>query len=224
VGEIHATRAEYQRRLGADPRAEVRAAEASYQQAVELLPGLANPWANRAKVRHTLALFELEQGRNPGASLALAEQALAQAFQRNKDEPQAWRYRGEVHAVRARWLARHRPGQAGAEFEEAASAFEKALRLAPQPQDASLAFGHLCGEWARWRKETGQDASAPLERGLTLADSLLAARPAWPEALLLRASLLAEKDAARARKDLDAALAANPHLAHEWKRRSSLPP
>jgi len=221
VGEIHALRAEYQRRLGEDPREEVRAAEASYQQAVELLPGQANPWANRAKVRHTLALFELEQGRDPGASLTQAEEALAQAFQRNKDQPQAWRYQGEVLAVRARWLARHHPEQAGARFEEAAKSFEKALPSAPQPQDYSLAFGHLCDEWARWKKETGQDATAPLERGLALVDSVLAARPAWSEALLLRASLLAERDAARSRKDLEAALAANPHLTHEWKRRSS---
>jgi tetratricopeptide (TPR) repeat protein/predicted Ser/Thr protein kinase len=228
VGELHATRAEYQLWLGEDPRAKVHAAEEAYQQAVELLPGLANPWANRAKVRHTLALFELEQGHDPLPTLAQAEEALAQAFQRNRDEPQAWRYRGEVHAVRARWLARHRPAQADAEFEEAARAFEKALQLAPQSQDYSLAFGRVCAEWARWRAAARKDATAPLARGLALANSLLAARPAWPEALLLRASLLVEEDAARSRKDLEAALASNPHLTHWWNShfppRASAPP
>ncbi|MFY2561231.1 protein kinase domain-containing protein [Corallococcus terminator] len=221
VGESHATRAAYQLLLGENPTAEVRAAEASYQQAVELLPGLANPWANRAKVRHTLALFELEQGRNPGAALTQAQEALTLAFQRNRDEPEAWRYQGEVHAVRARWLARQRPGQAEAEFQQAARALEKALLLAPQPQDIRLALGHLCGEWARWRQKTGQDATSPLERGLALADSLLTSRPTWPEALLLRASLRVNTDAARSRKDLEAALAANPHLTHGWKRQFS---
>ncbi|MDC0712115.1 protein kinase [Stigmatella sp. ncwal1] len=221
VGEIHATRAAYQLLLGEDPTAEARAAEAFYQQASELLPGLANPWANRAKVRHTRALFELEQGRDPRAALTEAEEALTQAFQRNRDEPEAWRYQGEVHAVRARWLARQRPGQAETAFQEAARAMEKAFQLAPQPQDDSLALGHLCGEWARWRKKTGQDATAPLERGLALADSLLSARPAWPEALLLQANLLMERDAARSQKNLQAALTANPHLTHWWKIRFS---
>ncbi|WNG33685.1 protein kinase [Archangium violaceum] len=224
VGEVLATRAAYRLLLGEDPSAEVRGAEAAYQQAISLLPGMANPWANLAKVRHTLALFELEQGRDPRASLARAQEALAQAFQRNQDEPEAWLYQGEVHAVRARWLARWKPDQAGAEFEEAARAFEKALQLAPPRQDFRVAFGHLCGEWARWKKKTGQDATSPLERGLALADSLLAARPAWPEALLLRARLLMEGEASgqqQARKELEAALASNPHLTHGWERRFS---
>jgi tetratricopeptide (TPR) repeat protein/predicted Ser/Thr protein kinase len=217
VGEIHATRAAYQLRLGGDPRPHVQAAEVAYQQAIALLPGQANPWANLAKVRHTLATFELEQGRDPQTSLARAEEALAQAFQRNRDEAQAWQYQGEVLGVRARWLARRQPTVADGKFEEASRSFEKAQQLQPLDQDYRLAFGHLCREWARWRRETGQESSLPLERGLTLAEQLLAARPSWPEALLLRASLRLPADAASARKDRDEALGKNPHLTHWWK-------
>jgi serine/threonine-protein kinase len=221
VGEIHATRAGFQLLLGQDPRAEIREAEAAYQQAIELLPGVAHHRANLAKARHTLAAFELEQGRDPRASLARAQEALDQAFQRNPDEAQAWRYQGEVHATRARWLARQRRSEAEAQMQEAARAFEKALQVAPQHQDHRLAFGFFCGEWSRWRATAGLDPTPPLERGLAVANGLLAARPSWAEALLLRASLLVDRDADRSRKDREAALASNPHLAHWWQSRFS---
>jgi tetratricopeptide (TPR) repeat protein len=221
VGEVHAARAIFQVIQGEDPGAEVRAAEPLYLQAVALLPGQANPWANLAKVRSTLATFELEQGRDPRASLAKAQEALGQALQRNGEEPQAWLYQGEVHGLRARWLGRQHAPDAGAEFEQAAVAYEKALRLAPRNQDARAAFGHFCREWGLWLKDSGQDASAPLKRGLALADELLAARPSWPEAMLLRASLLRAIGAPEEASLPERALAANPHWARWWKNQSA---
>ena len=218
VGEVHASRAEHQLILGEDPSAEVRAAEAAYAQAVALLPGQATPWANLAKVRSTRATFELEQGQDPRASLAKAEEALRQAFQRNPEEPQAWLYQGEVQGLRARWLGRQRAPEAGAGFEQAAQSYERALQLAPLRQDARAAFGHFCREWGLWFQETGQEAASPLKRGLAVAEELLAARPSWTEALLLRASLLRAMEAPEASLP-ERALAANPHWAHWWKRR-----
>jgi tetratricopeptide (TPR) repeat protein/predicted Ser/Thr protein kinase len=218
VGEVHAARASYQLILGKDPGPEVRAAEAAYLQALVHLPGQATPWANLARVRATLATFELEQGRDPRPSLARAQEALTQAFQRNREEPQAWLSQAEVHGLEARWLGRQRAAGAEARFEQAAQAYEKALQLAPRNQGARAAFGHFCRERGLWRKQMGQDAAPALERGLALADELLAVRPSWPEALLLRASLLGVKEAPGEPLH-EEALAANPHWAHWWHSR-----
>jgi eukaryotic-like serine/threonine-protein kinase len=229
LGEVHVERATYRRFAGEDPRLDVQTAEAAYRKSFELLPGLAEPWSNLARAHSTLAAFELEQGRDPRRSVERAEEALRGAFERNAGEAQAWLYQGEVRGIRARWLARQHQARAG-DFEEAARSFEKALELRPQRLDYRVAFGHFCREWALWQKESGLDPSPTLKRGLALADEVLAARPSWADALLLRATLLQEvelpgltpeqRTASRqsAREAADLALALNAHLASWWKR------
>lgn len=216
-GEVHATRAMYQLILGEDPREELRAAEAAYAQALALLPGQAGPWANAAKVRATLAAFELERGAEPQASLARAEEALRKAFERNRDEPQAWLYQGEVQGLRARWLGKQRAPGAAEAFEQAARSYERALQLAPRRQDTRMALGHFYREWGLWLQETGHEASAPLKQGLALTDALLAARPSWVEAQVLRASLLWAAGAPEAPPG-EKAWAAHPRWASWWRR------
>ena len=74
-----------------------------------------------------------------------------------------------------------------------------------------------------------QDPGPSLQRGLELAHQLLAARPGWPDARLLRGSLLALQAAlpsatpgqkqewlGRAREDLSSALSTNPGFQREW--------
>ena len=218
LGEVHAERALYRGLSGEEPLAELQAAEAAYLKASELLPGDAHSVASRARVHAMRAAFELEHARDPRRSLERAEAALRQAFERGAREPLAWLTQAEVRGLRARWLARQR--QARAEhFEEAARSFEKTLELAPRRLDYRMAFGHFCREWASWRRHAGLDPLPALERGLTLADEVLAARPHWADALLLRASLREEAGAREARADLERALALNPHLAAWWKRR-----
>ncbi len=215
VGEAHAERATYRALSGEDPRPALQAAEVAYLRAIELLPGDAHSPASLARVRARRAAFELEQGREPRRSLEQAEAALRQAFERGPKEPLAWLVQGEVRGLRARWRARQ--GQARAEdFEQAVHSFEKTLELEPRRLDSRVAFGHFCREWASWRRGMGLDPLPALKRGLALADEVLAARPHWPDALLLRASL---REEAEARADLARALALNPHLTAWWKRR-----
>ncbi|MFL5358788.1 MAG: serine/threonine protein kinase, partial [Archangium sp.] len=154
---------------------------------------------------------------------------LRQALELNPNHAQALQYLGEVRGLQARWLAAR--GQARMEdFEEAAQAYQKALVLAPQRQDYRLAFGQFRREWAAWHQKTGQAPDPLLMRALDMANELLAARPEWPDARLLRASVLlrlAETAAPeeqrrgwreQAGEDLSRALASNPQLEHEWKR------
>ncbi len=222
-------RATYHCLAGEDPGPDVRAAEAAYRKAIELLPGLAPPWWNLAHAHSTLAAFELEQGRDPQRSLDQAEEALRSAFKRNPSDAQVWQNQGETRGLRARWRALQHQARAE-DFEEAARSFEKALELEPRNLGFRVAFGQFCREWALWRKEAGLDPHPSLNRGLALADEALAARPTWADALLLRASLRwaaaepglppeQQRESQRqAQEDLDRALALNPHLMLEWKR------
>ncbi|MCY1020971.1 serine/threonine-protein kinase [Pyxidicoccus sp. MSG2] len=231
LGEMHAAGAQYLWLLGKDPEADVRAAEAAYREALSLLPGMARPWVNLAGVHHLRAVLLLERGRDPGPAVARADEALREAFARNPEEAEAWLYRGRVHEVLARGLtSRGQRERAREAFDRAARAFEKALELMPERQDFQLAFGQYCRERARVAPTFGEAPGAWLERGEKVADALLAARPEWADALLLRAGLRRLREAGalsaegprawreQAPEDLDAALARNPQLKHEWSR------
>ncbi|MCY1073865.1 serine/threonine-protein kinase [Archangium lansingense] len=228
LGWVHARRATYLSARGEEPSPSVHAAEAAFQQAIDRAPEHHTPWANLSLAHYTRAAFELEHERDPRRSLERASEAVLQALNRTPSDSDNSLNLGRVRELQARWKAQR--GQARDEdFEEAARAFRRALDLDPANQDSRLAFGHFHREWAFWKRKSGEDPAPVLAQGLTLAEDVLRARPRWPQARLLRASLLleqAEDSAAgqqgllnQAREELTQALKDNPHLAREWEPR-----
>jgi tetratricopeptide (TPR) repeat protein/predicted Ser/Thr protein kinase len=228
LGEVWALRAAFQLARGEDPGPSVRAAVAAYERALQRLPGDADLWTNLARVRGVGATWVLGRGGDPRRELDRAEEALARARESNPRLASAWRYLGEARAVRARWLA-SRNTVRSEDFEAAAKAFAEALALSPRGLEYRLAAGHLQREWAGWKARTGDDPTPALKEALALAEHVLASRPRWARARVLRASVLlalaetrapaAQQQAWRgeARKDLEEALASHPHLAPGWK-------
>ena len=113
--------------------------------------------------------------------------------------------------------------------EAARQAFQKALELAPERQEFRLGFGHYLRRVSTRSMQSGQDPGPSIQRGLELAQELLAVRPEWPDARLLRGSLLALQAAlpsatsgqkqewrGQAREDLSRALSTNPGFQREW--------
>lgn len=224
LGEVLAWRALYQRARGEDPSASVHAADEALRQALQWLPENAGALANRGRVHAILATFELDHGKDPRPSIARAEASLRQALARNPSHAEAWYHLGE--ALGARALA---PGGRSEDSAEALQAFQKALELAPERQDFRLGFGHFLRRGSTRSMQGGQDASPSLQRGLELARQLLTVRPEWPDARLLRGSLLAlqatlpsaapgqrQEWREQAREDFSRALAANPGFQREW--------
>ncbi len=183
-------------------------------------------------VHAILATFELEQGRDPTPSLAQATVALESALERNPKSAQAYWYLGETRATRARFKARSKRASVE-DFESAAQAFQRAIDLEPENQDQQIAFGHFCRAWASWQQETGRDPGPSLKRGLALASAALVVRPEWPDARILRASLLLvqieaatrpeeRREASRqALEDFTRALAANSNLERVWRSQAT---
>ncbi|HEX5749734.1 MAG TPA: protein kinase [Archangium sp.] len=213
LGEVLAHRALYQRARGEDPGPSVRAADEALRQALQWLPEDAGAMANRGMVHAILATFELDHGKDPRPSSARAEAALRQALAHNPAQAEAWYSLGE--ALGARALS---PGGRPQDSEEALQAFQKGLELAPERQDFRIGLGHFLRRWSTHVMRAGQDPGPSLQRGLELAQQLLAVRPGWPDARLLRGSLLALKQEwrGRAREDLSLALSANPGFQREW--------
>jgi serine/threonine-protein kinase len=213
LSEVLAYRALYQRARGEEPGPSVRAADEALRQALQWLPENAGAMANRGMVHAILATFELEHGRDPRPSSARAEAALRRALALNPAHAEAWCSLGE--ALGARALA---PGGRPQDAEEAMQAFQKGLALAPERQDFRIGFGHFLRRWSTRLMQGEQDPGPSLQRGLELAQQLLAVRPGWPDARLLRGSLLALKQEWRgqAREDLSLALSANPGFQREW--------
>jgi len=228
LGDMFALRARLQRARDEDPSAGVRASVAALQLALERNPDNATFLANLGMAHAIAAAYQLDHGRDPEPSLTAASSALQGALEKNPQHAFSHRYLGEVRGLFARLRARR--GQAkGADFDEAAKAFQQAIDLAPETLDHQLAFGQFCQAWADVRKQLGQAPEPPQQRGLELVNRILAQRPAWPDARLLRASLLLSQaqrsadivqqreHAARAAEDFTAALAANPALEKVWK-------
>ncbi|QSQ24587.1 protein kinase [Pyxidicoccus parkwayensis] len=219
LAEVSAMRATFALARREDPGRNVRAAVELYQQALGLLPDDADLWGNLARVHALNATWAVESGRDPGKDLARAEEALARAQALNPRLGHAWRYQAEVRGVRARWLA-HLGTARYADFEATAKAFEQALELAPTKHEYRLAAASFQREWAEWQARNGGDEAVALRRGLELAEQVLAARPTWARARVLHASLLLALDETRkdeARKELEGALASNPHLVPAWQ-------
>ncbi|MFY0527984.1 protein kinase domain-containing protein [Archangium gephyra] len=213
LGEVLAQRALYQRARGEEPGPSVRAADEALRQALQWLPEEADALANRGMVHAILATFELDHGRDPRPSSARAEASLRQALARKPTHAEAWYSLGE--ALGARALS---PGGRPQDSEEAAQAFQKGLELAPERQEFRIGFGHFLHRQATRSMQGKQDPGPSLQRGLELAQQLLAVRPGWPDARLLRGSLLALEQESRgqAREDLSSALSANPAFQREW--------
>ncbi|MCY1082518.1 serine/threonine-protein kinase [Archangium lansingense] len=224
LSEVLAHRALYQRARGEDPSPSVRAADEALRQALQWLPENAGALANRGMVHAILTTFELEHGKDPRPSISRAEVALRQALARNPTHAEAWYYLGE--ALGAKALA---PGGRPQDSEDAAQAFQKCLELAPERQEFRIGFGHFLRRWSTRLMQGKQDPAPSLQRGLELAQQLLAVRPGWPDARLLRGSLLAVQAAlpsaapgqkqewrGQAREELSSALSANPGFQREW--------
>jgi eukaryotic-like serine/threonine-protein kinase len=231
LGELHTLRARFQRARDDDPSASIRSAVAALAQALTRIPDHPTFWANLGMAHAVEAAYELDHGRDPQASLAEAASAIHHALDKNPKLALAQHALGETRGLVARLRARR--GQGGAEdFAAAVQAFQQAIDLAPEDQDAALAFGQLCRAWAAVQQDLGQDPGPSLQRGLALANQVLAARPTWPDARVLRASLYvlqAERapdatarraQATQATDDFASALAVNPGLglAEPWKR------
>jgi tetratricopeptide (TPR) repeat protein/predicted Ser/Thr protein kinase len=233
LGELLALRAGLQRARDEDPSESVRASVAALNQAIQRMPDSPMCWANLGKVYASLAAYEVDHGRDPRTSLVEASAAIGKALEKNPKDAPAHHYLGEMRGLLARFRAQRGQGKSE-DFEQAAQAFEQAIELAPEDLDPKLAFGELCREWAAVQHAMGQEPGPALRRGIELADQVLAVRPTWPDARVLRASLLVLQAqcstdvaqrrtyAAQAAEDFDKALAVNAVLGKAWKPRAVL--
>jgi hypothetical protein len=181
----------------------------------------------------TLAGYELEHGRDPRPNLDLAAVALASGLKVNANDAQIQLYLAETQGLRVRLAAREGGGKA-ADFERAAHAFEQALALSPDSQDAALVSGRFCRAWSAFLGDAGADPEPALARGIALADQVLARHDGVPDALALRASLFLIRaqhardpaqrraSAERARQDFTRAVSANAAFARPWATQVAL--
>ncbi|NPC71262.1 hypothetical protein HPP05_16030 [Corallococcus exiguus] len=214
-------RAEYAWRRGVDPTEEAARAEALYRQTHTFNQAHKDErFAGLEKTAHIQARHLLEQGRDPEPMLMRPRDEDYGLGWLSRDRVVHHRATGEFFRLMARYSARTDPQKAEEQFKGAEQNYDEALKVEPSNQEVRLEKGHLLREWAVARKAAKQDPEPLLARGLTLADALLAERPNWPEALLLRAAILRTKDpgSAQARADRDAALKINANLAPGWRR------
>jgi eukaryotic-like serine/threonine-protein kinase len=227
LGEVFAQRAWFARARGEDPSASVAAAVEALNRAIERIPDRPGFLADLGMTHAILAAYDLEHGRDPSPSLVRAASAIERALHINPGDAQSLLYLGETRGIVARLHARQGHGKVD-DFEAVAQAFQQAIDRMPEDPDYRIAFGQFCRAWAEFQLGAGTDPAPALERGLKLADALLGTRPSWPDALVLRASLLllrAQRAASPAERreqgvtaaeDLSKALSTNRMLENHW--------
>ncbi len=232
VGEVFIQRAWFQAARGEDPSTNVQAAADALIRAIERIPDYPRFWANLGTAHTILAGYELDHGRDPRPSLAQATRALRNALTRNPKDAQSQLYLAQTRGISASFEARQRRGNAE-DFAAAADAFQQAIELAPETWDYQLLFAQVCHDWAVVQQRAGADPVASLVRGLQLVQGVLTMRPRWPDALVVRGSLLLvqaqssaspgkRRDlASQAATDFAAALATHPALGNVWSTQAA---
>jgi len=228
IGIAFLERAVFQRARGEDPAASVREAVTAFRQAIERTPDDASTWTGLAMAHAVAAGFELDHRRDPAASLGQARAAVDRALARTANVKDVVLADGEVKAAHALWRARTGQGRTE-DFATAAQSFARALDLAPDDPGVRVQYGRLCRGWASWLGTRRLDPMPAFRNGLDLAEQALAMRPEWPDALVLRASLLLDQAdsavrgderqalAARAADDFRRALTTNANLEAMWR-------
>ena len=163
--------------------------------------------AHRLRSEHALLA-----GTDPRPAFAAAEAALRSSLAKNPRLAEAQRSLGRLYTREIRWRA-GRGQPVAAAIERARVALDRARELEQRLPSFWLAD-------ARWALAIPppERRRFDLELGLSGAQRALDIRPGWPEALAARGALaaaLGEREQAAA--DLRQALAANPHLAFEWR-------
>ena len=229
LGELFVLSARMARAGGADPARDIEVAIGWLHTAERHMPEDAGVLAVQAAAHAQLAGYELEHGRDPTPKLRDATAAIDAARKHNPNDPLATALIGETRAIRARWsVARHEPF----DFAPAVTAYQTAIALAPDNTDYRLQLGQLHGEWAAAMRDAQGDPEPAIHAGLAIAKQLLAARPRWAAALVLRARLTltqaqharpAERHAlaAHAAADFDQSFAINGNLSPVWGARAA---
>ncbi|RKG95028.1 serine/threonine-protein kinase [Corallococcus carmarthensis] len=218
LGALLIRRSQYLLARGEDPRPAGREAVKVLGQGLERMPGATWLRGLKGTVHVLQARFELERGRDPGGELSRAQQELQAALEKNGNDAETWLQLGKVRELQARWKAGRRSLSPGG-LEEAAGCFEKALILAPEELDYRLEAGLFYLRGIEPRGQSGARDDPWIQRGLALAEQVLEKRPGLPVARALRSTLRLRAEQGihpEALRELAAALAANPNLAHDW--------
>lgn len=170
--------------------------------------------ARAVKVRLLALALGLERlaGRDGRAALAAAE-AEAERLLELKGRTAQNTVDAAAVAVEAAALAVAKGGDPLPAFRKGRARLSDARRLNPKLPAVDLALAELCHAEARWLRAKGRGPAAPCAEGRAACARLLAANP---ERLLARAlngalGVLAGKEGP-ARRELEEALAADPHL------------
>lgn len=208
---IHRRWATHLLNRGEDPSAELDAAAADAEAALELRPSEAALWVNWATVLRNRAEREMAQGRDPEPFLARAEAGLQRALQQPRLHDYLLDALGNLHALRAERLLLSGRDPA-AEVGAAADRLETASALRPW-------VGHDFSEGAAYQTLAQYQAWIGVDPGPVLAEALrchqrgLALQPSSLQARLGLATTLLDQAA----WDLDQGRSATTPLAEARK-------
>jgi tetratricopeptide (TPR) repeat protein len=161
----------------------------------------------------------------------MGEVALARGLAQDSRDRDSLQYLGELRFAATKWKAlHHRAGTV--DFEQAASAFNSALKVVPDSFETYLALAnlHLCR--AQWERTTGKDSRRSLAIGRDFLQRVLVVRPRFGEALALKGALDLEeaevlqsgdrvKKGQESLSSFNEAFKLNQHLVEIWKSMSN---
>ena len=222
LGNAHLERAMYRVEAGLPIDDDVEAAQRAFAAALAAAPDHPVLLRNRATVFLVAAGAALDAGRDPTRLVASADATLDRLSEPAPGNPVTMALRADGRAAIARWLAR-RGGDRRAAWAAALETYRGAVAADPNRHETAVAYARAARDAAR-DPSIAARATDALAEALAQLDRVLAARPAWPEARLVRASLWATRaavasradDAAAAAREFTEVLSAHPRRRSRW--------
>jgi serine/threonine-protein kinase len=163
-------------------------AEGLLRKGLRLAPGHVGSLANLGRVSAVRIEDTMRTGLDPMPYLTMGEAALARGLAQDSRDRDSLQYLGELRFAATKWKVLHHRADK-VDFEQAASAFNSALKVVPDSIETYLALAnlHLCR--AQWERTTGKDSRRSLATGRDFLKRVLAIRPRFGEALALKGAL-----------------------------------
>ncbi len=187
MGIAYRSQSKYLFFLGLDPEKTLAQSLENFQKAINLIQApVFYSWQSEAIL--IKALYELEKGSDPSATLEQALKSVNQAIEKNPNDYESYVNQAKIQLAKARWLIKKGESPEVA-FNEAIKVVEKSIQLNIKSTEAYKTKTEICLYQTQWKLSQKKNPQVEIQKGLESATKALAINSQLAEIIALKAAL-----------------------------------